>query len=812
MRHLRGTLLLATLLAGTMGAQTATLLYTFTGGADGAYPVASLVQGPDGNYYGTTTASNYSTENASGGTFFRMTPEGLVTTLFTFPSFDGGEGGFGAGPGTMPVAPLTLGPDGYFYGVTTEGGSNELVGDVPGPGTAFKVSLSGKFAVVHQFCNQYGCPDGQDTSTPLMLGSDGNFYGSSEGEYGAGGVIFRLTPTGEFTVLTTLPVNPQKPGIAELPLGLLQASDGNMYFYVEGGGANLCGTTTQYPCGSIGSLDIAGNYSVVAEMTSAANFGDQSGYSATYASLVEGSNGALYGTTPSNTSSCSTTNTSDFLYDDSGLYVFDDGRCSDSGLFLASDGNFYADNDATYYSLSPAGVTTSYTDSLSATNGAIVNDYGFLQGSDGSFYGTISGKYNVTNYYGAIYKIDQLPVGPIQASLSSTQLTSAGPVTFTWSASNAFSTTMQQCYLYQIEGGVVTALGKLTGAQKDGIYGGTTTVTPAGAGRYTYGATCGGTESAAATVVVGTPGKLATTTSLVPLGYLYGDGLTPENGAASKLQAYVSALQSVAPITGTVIFSSGSTTVGTATLTNGLASLTLTPEGIPAGEYVLTATYSGDTNYLPSSMSEQVQVSAAFTNTVLTTSSNTAVQGQPFTLTGTVTRTDGAGGPVSDGTVTFMEGEYVIATVPVEQNKAVVTLTPTSQYAPGAYTLTASYSGGAEDYPSTSSSVAITLDAGQTVVTATKLTATPNPVPADSSVTLKAVVSQVGGSGIPTGTVAFSSGSTVLATIALDETGTATTTQSSGSLPAGTYDLEATYSGDSYNSGSSSGIVQVVVQ
>lgn len=128
--------------------QTLTTLYTFTGGVDGAAPKGTLVQGKDGNFYGTTSGP---------GTVFKITPDGTFTTLHTLDSADG-LGVFGT---------LALGPDGDFYGTT--------VLSAPGAGTIFKITPAGTFTTLHTF----DVTDGNSPSGGLVLGADGNFYGTT---------------------------------------------------------------------------------------------------------------------------------------------------------------------------------------------------------------------------------------------------------------------------------------------------------------------------------------------------------------------------------------------------------------------------------------------------------------------------------------------------------------------------------------------------------------------------------------------------------------------------------------------------------
>jgi len=157
---------------------TFTLLYTFSG-SDGQGPIGGLTLGPDGNFYGMT---EYGGTTTYGGTIFRMTPAGVLTTLY---DLNGTE----RLPAEQisPDAALVLGPDGNFYGTTPYGGTCSL--SFLGCGTIFRISPAGDFATVYTFSGS----DGRLPITGLTLGSDGNFYGTTY--YGGtknAGTSFRL--------------------------------------------------------------------------------------------------------------------------------------------------------------------------------------------------------------------------------------------------------------------------------------------------------------------------------------------------------------------------------------------------------------------------------------------------------------------------------------------------------------------------------------------------------------------------------------------------------------------------------------------
>jgi uncharacterized repeat protein (TIGR03803 family) len=148
-----------------------TSLYSFTNGIDGANPQASLVQGSDGNFYGTTLYGG----TVGDGAIFKITPSGSLTPLYLFTN--GADGAF-------PTAALVQGKDGNFYGTTYEGG-----GDADS-GTVFEISPSGLFTPLFAF-SEY---DGADPRAGLVQGLDGSFYGeSSDLGVGGDGAIFRIS-------------------------------------------------------------------------------------------------------------------------------------------------------------------------------------------------------------------------------------------------------------------------------------------------------------------------------------------------------------------------------------------------------------------------------------------------------------------------------------------------------------------------------------------------------------------------------------------------------------------------------------------
>ena len=200
-----------------------TLLWSFGSGSDGAYPQSALIQGTDGNFYGTTLNGGAN----STGTVFRITPTGVETVLYSF--------GTGIDAQT-PFAALLQGVDGNFYGTTQIGGAYGL-------GTVFEITSAGVESVLWSFGNG---SDGQSPYAGLTQGADGNFYGTTEtGGSAAVGTIFKITPAGVETVLYSFSSGSGLDGSDPLG-GLVQGTDGNFYATTSTGGANSYGTVFKF--------------------------------------------------------------------------------------------------------------------------------------------------------------------------------------------------------------------------------------------------------------------------------------------------------------------------------------------------------------------------------------------------------------------------------------------------------------------------------------------------------------------------------------------------------------------------------------
>lgn len=226
-----------------------TTIYTFQG-TDGASP-SGIIQGSDGNFYGTTTMGGV----GAGGIVFRLTAGGGLGTLLSFPiQMDGfSKPQYGASPYALMQA-----SDGNFYGLTTGFGTS-----------VFKISPSGTVSFIYTFPELYASAD-------LIQGADGNFYGALHFIDGLAGLLFKLTPGGVRTTLHNF--THQADGIS--PLSLLQAADGNFY-----------GTSDMFTYLSQGVLF---EYSIVGGFQVLHDFGPSEG--AIPLTLLQSRDGSLWGT------------------------------------------------------------------------------------------------------------------------------------------------------------------------------------------------------------------------------------------------------------------------------------------------------------------------------------------------------------------------------------------------------------------------------------------------------------------------------------------------------------------------------------
>jgi uncharacterized repeat protein (TIGR03803 family) len=246
-----------------------TTLYAFcskSGCSDGNGPAAPLVQATNGDLYGTTLFGGASNACSGGcGVVFKITLTGTLTTLHSFDSTDG----------DAPRA-LVQATDGNFYGTATQGGANNACSG--GCGTVFKITPAGKLPTLYNFCSLSGCTDGEAPLAGLVQGTDGNFYGTTtQGGANGYGTVFKITPSGKLTTLDSFAPY----GFPEATLVL--ATDGNFYGTTSSGGTEGDGTIFKItPSGKLTTLHTF-------DGTDGAEIA---------AALVQDTNGTFYGTAP----------------------------------------------------------------------------------------------------------------------------------------------------------------------------------------------------------------------------------------------------------------------------------------------------------------------------------------------------------------------------------------------------------------------------------------------------------------------------------------------------------------------------------
>jgi hypothetical protein len=298
---------------------------------------------------------------------------------------------------------------------------------------------------------------------------------------------------------------------------------------------------------------------------------------------------------------------------------------------------------------------------------------------------------------------------------------------------------------------------------------------------------------------VGQVVTVATTTVLVPSK---NPALTTDT---FTLTATVTPASGTAIPTGTVDFKDGSTSLGSAAVdATGTATLA-NVQFSTQGTYSLTADYSGDPNFDPSTsaaVSEVIDPAPIGTTTALGSSKNPALVTDTLTLTATVTPASGSSVPT--GTVDFKNGGTSLGTAPLNAS-GVATLAGVQFGTQGSYSLTAVYSGDSTFTTSTSVALSEVINPTQ-LGTTTSLSSSKNPATTTDTLTLTATVAPASGTAVPTGTVTFKNGAASLGTGNLDNTGKATLTGVQFATAA-TYSLTAVYAGDSNFTGSTSSAV-----
>jgi len=384
-------------------AQTFTNLYTFeangTAFPHGAYPFGTLVQGLDGNLWGTTLGGSGGGKCNSGcGTIFKITPDGTLTMVHSFHNTDG----------AYPYAGLVLATNGNFYGSTFGAFQNVATA----PSFFFEITPEGALTNLQS---------GGSLAALMQDTSDGNLYGTIPGTGfpGNAGSVFSLTTGG--TMMTTLHSFCNVKTCGGISGGsyptapLVQGTNGVLYGTTAAGGTAdpscVAGVFQAGGCGTVFAIGTKGSLSILHK------FGGRNGPdgSVPRGGLVLGNDGNFYGTTEYGGTGVGTV----FKITPTGtlttLHSFSpaEGRYPNAGLALGTDGNFYGTTSGigsdygSVFQITPDGTLTTLHTFDKTDDGAYPNG-GLVQATDGNFYGTTSGLTGIQLYgtvFGTVFKL-----------------------------------------------------------------------------------------------------------------------------------------------------------------------------------------------------------------------------------------------------------------------------------------------------------------------------------------------------------------------------------------------------------------------
>ncbi|MGO4883214.1 MAG: choice-of-anchor tandem repeat GloVer-containing protein [Bryobacteraceae bacterium] len=415
--------------------QTIATLHSFVG-TDGQSPAAGLVQGADGNFYGTTEYGGPYTNNCNPhgcGTVFQMTPSGTLTWIYDFCA--AGSPNY-CPDGASPQAGLVLASNGDLYGTTAFGGPG-CIGSADGCGTVFQITISGTptLTPIYDFCPT-NCADGYQPLAGLVQGTNGNLYGTTVlggtspytttcGGINGCGTVFEITPSGTLTTLYNFCADSECTDGLWPYAGLVQATDGAFYGTTYSGGAtdSACGG-----CGTVFKITPSGALTTLASFDSADGQWPAAG-------LVQATNGDFYGTTSyGGVNSSKVLDGTVFKITKTGtltpLYSFcsvnsptrncTDGNFPYSALVQATNGDFYGTTSSggnyckaggcgTVFKITPSGAMTTVF-KFDGTDGEY-SMAGLVQATNGDFYGTASGGGNYCPYSSGCGTVFSLSVG-----------------------------------------------------------------------------------------------------------------------------------------------------------------------------------------------------------------------------------------------------------------------------------------------------------------------------------------------------------------------------------------------------------------
>jgi uncharacterized repeat protein (TIGR03803 family) len=366
--------------------------FTATGSPQSPQLVGVIAQGTDGNMYTTSPEYIPSTKTS---VVFKFTPSGKMTVIYTFPA------------GVQSYSGLVLGTNGDFYGTTYNGGTG-------GKGTVFKITRQGVLTTLYNFLGEN---DGANPMSPPIEIS-GVLYGTATaGGMDNDGTVYRLKPSGQLTPLVQFSGATGEDPVAPLVLG----NDGRLY------GITRASTLANGPC-IVFSLATSGT-----DFTEG-SFGEA--YSYSEAALVQGTDGNFYGTVYTNIDGSGQV----FKVTPSPSYVFTilysftgglDGKNPYAGLLLATDGNFYgvaqgggADMFGTLYEIESSGVfVTPVPWTFTGGPDGAYPSTPLIQNTNGMIYGTTANGGSIDDY-GVIFRFDN-HLGPFVSLVSTSGKTGA---------------------------------------------------------------------------------------------------------------------------------------------------------------------------------------------------------------------------------------------------------------------------------------------------------------------------------------------------------------------------------------------------
>ena len=349
-----------------------------------------------------------------------------LTVLHTFPAF--------SSDGIFPISPLWLDAQGKLYGTTFQGGN---AGN-GGYGTVFELSKSGDENILFNF--DYYTDVGAYPTQPLLRTADRTLYGTADSGAGGSGVVFKLSPKGEETILYSFAgghnSNPKLPSS-----GVIMDEAGNLYGTTASGGHSTCNKHGHPYCGTVYKLDPKGKLTVLHSFTGGSDGALPSG------NLIMDQSGNLYGVTEFGgdascplgilgISGCGVVFKMDATGKETVLYKFKGGKdgaapSAGSGLLMDSAGNLYgtaayggefgqacevAENRDNYgcgtiYKLATDGTfTLLHKFKNDGSEGATPNG-GLVSDPSGNLYGTNSEESLVEGIGGTVFKLS--PAGKL---------------------------------------------------------------------------------------------------------------------------------------------------------------------------------------------------------------------------------------------------------------------------------------------------------------------------------------------------------------------------------------------------------------